>query len=186
MRALGTWAFQKGSRTCQGNQCRVPPSAKPGELFGVSLMDVCDKENLPTPVLVGHLIFVFSSAPEEGKLGEAKCPHPDLSPNGEVIRQPLALAEKLCYCYLKEWNLIRYCRVMRRVQQDRAFWSIPLVPCFHKDPRRPVQISQNGLCVCESLRGHLVFPLSFHCLPELSLVSSLLQRSLLSLTTANT
>uniref|UniRef100_A0A3Q7Q0E1 Rho GTPase-activating protein 20-like n=1 Tax=Callorhinus ursinus TaxID=34884 RepID=A0A3Q7Q0E1_CALUR len=51
MRALGTWAFQKGSRTCQGNQCRVPPSAKPGQLFGVSLMDVCDKDNLPTPVL---------------------------------------------------------------------------------------------------------------------------------------
>ncbi|XP_064439891.1 rho GTPase-activating protein 20-like isoform X2 [Mirounga angustirostris] len=44
-------AFCRGSSTSQHNQCTAPPSAKPGQLFGVSLMDVCDKDNLSFPIL---------------------------------------------------------------------------------------------------------------------------------------
>nr|XP_012418242.1 PREDICTED: rho GTPase-activating protein 20-like [Odobenus rosmarus divergens] len=60
--ALRTSAFQKGSNTCQQNQCRAAPSAKPGQLFGVSLMDVCDKDNLPSTVL-DMLSFINQKGP---------------------------------------------------------------------------------------------------------------------------
>ena len=86
-------AFWRCAGTCQNNQCTTAPSAKPGQLFGVSLMDVYDNDNLPFPILVG-LSLVFYCLPEEKKLGEAKCFHTNLPPNMEIIRQPLAVAEK--------------------------------------------------------------------------------------------
>ncbi|XP_064439170.1 rho GTPase-activating protein 20-like [Mirounga angustirostris] len=58
-RSLSDRAFCQSSSTCQHNQCTAPPSAKPGQLFGVPLMDVCDKDNLPFPILVGHLLLDF-------------------------------------------------------------------------------------------------------------------------------
>nr|XP_035957800.1 uncharacterized protein LOC118542029 [Halichoerus grypus] len=67
-RSFGDRAFGRACSTCQDNQGTAPPSAKPGQLFGVSLTDVCDKDNLAFPILVGHLILVFYSPPEEGKL----------------------------------------------------------------------------------------------------------------------
>ncbi|KAB1282489.1 Rho GTPase-activating protein 20 [Camelus dromedarius] len=39
------------SSTRQDNQCSAPPTTKLGQLFGVPLMDVCNNDNLPTPVL---------------------------------------------------------------------------------------------------------------------------------------
>ncbi|XP_072601219.1 rho GTPase-activating protein 20-like [Vulpes vulpes] len=45
------WAFWRRSGTCQKNQCRVAPSAIPQQLFGVSLTNICDKDNLPFPIL---------------------------------------------------------------------------------------------------------------------------------------
>ncbi|XP_041613772.1 uncharacterized protein LOC121492606 [Vulpes lagopus] len=87
-------AFCRCSGTCQNNQCTAAPSAKPGQLFGISLMDICDKDNLPFPILVG-LSLVFYCLSEEGDLGEAKCSHAKLPPNGEIIGQPRAVAEKL-------------------------------------------------------------------------------------------
>eukprot|EP00071_Canis_lupus_P028150 XP_022261707.1 rho GTPase-activating protein 20-like isoform X4 [Canis lupus familiaris] len=45
------WAFWWCAGTCQKNHCRVAPSAKPRQLFGVSLTDICDKDNLPFPIL---------------------------------------------------------------------------------------------------------------------------------------
>ncbi|XP_034865824.1 rho GTPase-activating protein 20-like isoform X1 [Mirounga leonina] len=45
------WACCLGSSTSQDSQCTTPPSSKPGQLFGVSLMDVCNKDNLPFPIL---------------------------------------------------------------------------------------------------------------------------------------
>ncbi|XP_064441071.1 rho GTPase-activating protein 20-like [Mirounga angustirostris] len=55
-------AFWWGSRTCQLTQCTAPPSAKPGQLFGVSLMDICDKDNLPFPIL-DMLSFINQKGP---------------------------------------------------------------------------------------------------------------------------
>ena len=55
------WAFWRRSGTCQKNQCRVAPSAIPQQLFGVSLTNICDKDNLPFPILVGlSLVFFFT------------------------------------------------------------------------------------------------------------------------------
>ncbi|XP_072613359.1 rho GTPase-activating protein 20-like [Vulpes vulpes] len=45
------WAFWRRSGTCQKNQCTVAPSAIPRQLFGVSLTNICDKDNLPFPIL---------------------------------------------------------------------------------------------------------------------------------------
>ncbi|KAM8928276.1 rho GTPase-activating protein 20-like isoform 2-T7 [Lycaon pictus] len=45
------WAFWWRAGTCQKNHGRVAPSAKPRQLFGVSLTDICDKDNLPFPIL---------------------------------------------------------------------------------------------------------------------------------------
>ncbi|XP_034507102.1 rho GTPase-activating protein 20-like [Ailuropoda melanoleuca] len=67
-RSFRNWAFRPSASPCQDNQCTVPPSAKPGQLFRVSLMDVCDKDNLPSAILVGFLILVFNGPPEEDKL----------------------------------------------------------------------------------------------------------------------
>ena len=58
------------------------------------LADICSNDNLPFPILVG-LRLVFYCLPEEGEHGEAKCSRANLPPNGESIRQPLAVAEKL-------------------------------------------------------------------------------------------
>ncbi|XP_072613342.1 rho GTPase-activating protein 20-like [Vulpes vulpes] len=49
--AFRDWAFWRRSGTCQKNQCRVAPSAIPQQLFGVSLTNICDKDNLPFPIL---------------------------------------------------------------------------------------------------------------------------------------
>nr|XP_035930352.1 rho GTPase-activating protein 20-like isoform X3 [Halichoerus grypus] len=67
-RSFRDWVCCLGSSPSRENQGTAPPSAKPGQLFGVSLTDVCDKDKLPFPILVGHLILVFYSPPEEGKL----------------------------------------------------------------------------------------------------------------------
>ncbi|CAK7317002.1 Rho GTPase-activating protein 20 [Vulpes lagopus] len=97
--AFRNLAFWQRAGTCKNNQCTAAPSAKPkiqrGKLFGVSLIDICDNDNLPVPILVG-LNLVFYCLPEEEEHGEAKCSHANLPPNGESIRQPLAVAEKLC------------------------------------------------------------------------------------------
>nr|XP_035970373.1 rho GTPase-activating protein 20-like isoform X4 [Halichoerus grypus] len=50
-RSFGDRAFGRACSTCQDNQGTAPPSAKPGQLFGVSLTDVCDKDNLAFPIL---------------------------------------------------------------------------------------------------------------------------------------
>ncbi|XP_064439153.1 rho GTPase-activating protein 20-like [Mirounga angustirostris] len=55
-------AFWWGSGTYHHTQCTSPPSTKPGQLFGVSLMDVCDKDNLPFPIL-GMLSFINQKGP---------------------------------------------------------------------------------------------------------------------------
>ncbi|XP_072613332.1 rho GTPase-activating protein 20-like [Vulpes vulpes] len=60
--AFRDWAFWWRSGTCQKNQCRVAPSAIPQQLFGVSLTNICDKDNLPFPILVGlSLVFFLPS-----------------------------------------------------------------------------------------------------------------------------
>ncbi|CAD7670245.1 unnamed protein product [Nyctereutes procyonoides] len=55
-------AFCQCAGTCQNNQCTAAPSAKPGQLFGVSLMDICDKDNLPFPIL-DMLSFINQKGP---------------------------------------------------------------------------------------------------------------------------
>ncbi|KAF0885336.1 RHG20 protein, partial [Crocuta crocuta] len=45
------WAFRRGSRKFQDSQCTASSSAKPGQLFRVSLKDMCDNDNLPYPIL---------------------------------------------------------------------------------------------------------------------------------------
>ncbi|XP_038281421.1 rho GTPase-activating protein 20-like isoform X1 [Canis lupus familiaris] len=51
IRAFRNSAFCWCAGTCQNNQCTAAPSAKPGQLFGVSLTDICDKDNLPFAIL---------------------------------------------------------------------------------------------------------------------------------------
>ncbi|XP_072644739.1 rho GTPase-activating protein 20-like isoform X2 [Canis lupus baileyi] len=55
-------AFWRCAGTCQNNQCTTAPSAKPGQLFGVSLMDVYDNDNLPFPIL-DMLSFINQKGP---------------------------------------------------------------------------------------------------------------------------
>ena len=46
-------AFCQHIGTSQYNQYTALLSAKPGQLFGVSLMDIFDKDIMPLPILVG-------------------------------------------------------------------------------------------------------------------------------------
>ncbi|KAM8906511.1 rho GTPase-activating protein 20-like isoform 1-T6 [Lycaon pictus] len=49
--AFRNLAFWRHAGTCQNNQCTAAPSAKPRQLFGVSLTHICDNDNLPVPIL---------------------------------------------------------------------------------------------------------------------------------------
>ncbi|XP_057166212.1 rho GTPase-activating protein 20-like [Ursus arctos] len=61
-RSFRNWAFWRSASPCQADQCTAPPSAKPGQLFGVSLTDVCDKDNLPSAIL-DMLCFINQKGP---------------------------------------------------------------------------------------------------------------------------
>lgn len=66
----------------QDNPSLAPPPAKPRQLFGISMMDICDDDKLLNPILVG-LTAVLRSPPEEGERAwEPKASPPNLSPNG--------------------------------------------------------------------------------------------------------
>eukprot|EP00071_Canis_lupus_P035594 XP_022269151.1 rho GTPase-activating protein 20-like isoform X4 [Canis lupus familiaris] len=49
--AFRNLAFWRHAGTCQNNLCSAAPSAKPRQLFGVSLTHICDNDNLPVPIL---------------------------------------------------------------------------------------------------------------------------------------
>ncbi|XP_039109745.1 rho GTPase-activating protein 20-like isoform X1 [Hyaena hyaena] len=60
--AFLNWAFRRGSRKFQDSQCTASSSAKPGQLFRVSLKDMCDNDNLPSPIL-DMLCFINKKGP---------------------------------------------------------------------------------------------------------------------------
>ncbi|XP_072810038.1 rho GTPase-activating protein 20-like isoform X1 [Vicugna pacos] len=61
-RSVINWAFWRGSSTHLHNQPVSPTSPKPGLLFGVSLPDVCENDNLPKPIL-DMLFFLNQKGP---------------------------------------------------------------------------------------------------------------------------
>nr|XP_021496910.1 rho GTPase-activating protein 20 [Meriones unguiculatus] len=50
-RSIINWAFWRGSSTHLDNIPVSPTSPMPGQLFGVSLPDICENDNLPKPIL---------------------------------------------------------------------------------------------------------------------------------------
>ncbi|XP_019570871.2 rho GTPase-activating protein 20 isoform X1 [Rhinolophus sinicus] len=50
-RSIINWAFWRGSSTHLDNLSISPTSPGPGQLFGVSLPNICENDNLPRPVL---------------------------------------------------------------------------------------------------------------------------------------
>ncbi|KAL1781769.1 rho GTPase-activating protein 20 [Sigmodon hispidus] len=50
-RSIINWAFWRGSSTHLDNLPMSPTSPMPGQLFGVSLPDICENDNLPKPIL---------------------------------------------------------------------------------------------------------------------------------------
>ncbi|XP_027703131.1 rho GTPase-activating protein 20 isoform X2 [Vombatus ursinus] len=50
-RSIINWAFWRGSSTHLDNMPASPTSPMPGQLFGVSLSEICENDNLPKPVL---------------------------------------------------------------------------------------------------------------------------------------
>ncbi|XP_059123863.1 rho GTPase-activating protein 20 [Peromyscus eremicus] len=50
-RSIINWAFWRGSSTHLDNLPMSPTSPVPGQLFGVSLPDICENDNLPKPIL---------------------------------------------------------------------------------------------------------------------------------------
>ncbi|XP_032326410.1 rho GTPase-activating protein 20-like [Camelus ferus] len=61
-RSVINWAFWRGSSTHLDNQPMSPTSPKPGQLFGVSLPDICENDNLPKPLL-DMLFFLNQKGP---------------------------------------------------------------------------------------------------------------------------
>ncbi|XP_077921682.1 rho GTPase-activating protein 20-like, partial [Halichoerus grypus] len=61
-RSFRDWVCCLGSSPSRENQGTAPPAAKPGQLFGVSLTDVCDKDKLPFPIL-DMLSFINQKGP---------------------------------------------------------------------------------------------------------------------------
>ncbi|XP_006890921.1 PREDICTED: rho GTPase-activating protein 20 [Elephantulus edwardii] len=56
------WAFWRGSSTHLDNLPMSPTSPMPGQLFGVSLPNICENDNLPKPVL-DMLFFLNQKGP---------------------------------------------------------------------------------------------------------------------------
>lgn len=56
MRSPITSPSWRGLPTSQDNQVVTPPPAKPKQLFGSSLTDLCEDDTLPGPLLVGHIL----------------------------------------------------------------------------------------------------------------------------------
>ena len=133
-------SFGHCAGTWQNNQCTAAPSEKSGQLFGVSLTDIFHKDNFPFPILVG-LSLVFYCLPEERDLGEAKCPHANLPQMEKSLDSTWLWVRNLVVSFdlptAESWG---------QYTERRFVHST----CFHRDPCRPVQISQNGLCVHES------------------------------------
>ncbi|XP_074160412.1 rho GTPase-activating protein 20 [Sminthopsis crassicaudata] len=50
-RSIINWAFWRGSSTHLDNTSLSPTSPIPGQLFGVSLSEICENDNLPKPIL---------------------------------------------------------------------------------------------------------------------------------------
>ncbi|XP_072813755.1 rho GTPase-activating protein 20-like isoform X1 [Vicugna pacos] len=61
-RSIINWAFWRGSSTHLDNQPVSPTSLMPGQLFGVSLPDICENDNLPKPIL-DMLFFLNQKGP---------------------------------------------------------------------------------------------------------------------------
>ncbi|XP_027961523.1 rho GTPase-activating protein 20 [Eumetopias jubatus] len=61
-RSIINWAFWRGSSTHLDNLPVSPTSPMPGQLFGVSLPDICENDNLPKPVL-DMLFFLNQKGP---------------------------------------------------------------------------------------------------------------------------
>nr|XP_044622513.1 rho GTPase-activating protein 20-like [Equus asinus] len=62
MNFMGNWVLQHGSSACQDLPHVTPPSPKPGQLFGVSLGDVCERDSRP-PSLLDMLFFINQKGP---------------------------------------------------------------------------------------------------------------------------
>ncbi|XP_021526790.2 rho GTPase-activating protein 20 isoform X1 [Aotus nancymaae] len=61
-RSIINWAFWRGSSTHLDNLPTSPTSPMPGELFGISLPNICENDNLPKPVL-DMLFFLNQKGP---------------------------------------------------------------------------------------------------------------------------
>ncbi|PNJ76098.1 ARHGAP20 isoform 5 [Pongo abelii] len=61
-RSIINWAFWRGSSTHLDNLPTSPTSPMPGQLFGISLPDICENDNLPKPVL-DMLFFLNQKGP---------------------------------------------------------------------------------------------------------------------------
>ncbi|XP_059959431.1 rho GTPase-activating protein 20 isoform X2 [Mesoplodon densirostris] len=61
-RSIINWAFWRGSSTHLDNLPMSPTSPVPGQLFGVSLPDICENDNLPKAVL-DMLFFLNQKGP---------------------------------------------------------------------------------------------------------------------------
>ncbi|XP_074072740.1 rho GTPase-activating protein 20 [Macrotis lagotis] len=61
-RSIINWAFWRGSSTHLDNMPVSPTSPMPGQLFGVSLSEICENDNLPKPVL-DMLFFLNQKGP---------------------------------------------------------------------------------------------------------------------------
>ncbi|XP_051705416.2 rho GTPase-activating protein 20 isoform X3 [Oryctolagus cuniculus] len=61
-RSIINWAFWRGSSTHLDSLPMSPTSPVPGQLFGVSLPNICENDNLPKPVL-DMLLFLNQKGP---------------------------------------------------------------------------------------------------------------------------
>uniref|UniRef100_A0A2I3RL56 Rho GTPase-activating protein 20 n=1 Tax=Pan troglodytes TaxID=9598 RepID=A0A2I3RL56_PANTR len=61
-RSIINWAFWRGSSTHLDNLPTSPTSTMPGQLFGISLPNICENDNLPKPVL-DMLFFLNQKGP---------------------------------------------------------------------------------------------------------------------------
>uniref|UniRef100_A0A8C6QFH1 Rho GTPase activating protein 20 n=1 Tax=Nannospalax galili TaxID=1026970 RepID=A0A8C6QFH1_NANGA len=73
-RSIINWAFWRGSSTHLDSLPMSPASPMPGQLFGVSLPDICENDNLPKPILVSPIWFckLMEKAVWEGSMLQSK------------------------------------------------------------------------------------------------------------------
>ena len=142
-RSIINWAFWRGSSIHLDNLPVSPTSPIPGQLFGVSLPDICENDNLPKAVLVSLILGYSTNG--KGGLGKECSVGKSFPKKWEIYRYPLLCWESLLFLQRKK-NLIKLLQSHKAdiIGRDNlAYWFQARAPLTCSDKLEPTLQTEN-------------------------------------------